>query len=56
MKTIGVCLLLVAVTFSFGFFLLGIMRIESLLLSGGVLFISLLLLVRLLTWRPQQTE
>jgi hypothetical protein len=42
-----------AVIILFYHFTLALLSLESLLISGGLFFLTLLLLVRLLTWQPK---
>ncbi|WP_177184689.1 hypothetical protein [Sporolactobacillus nakayamae] len=56
MKLIVFCLLAATVIFCFYYFLLGLMHLESLLLSGAILFTIIFLMVRLLTWHRHNKE
>ncbi|CAM3040546.1 hypothetical protein [Sporolactobacillus spathodeae] len=51
MKQLALIPLTLLLIFSMYHFLLGLMHLESLLLTGCFLFFSLLLTIRLLTWQ-----
>ncbi|WP_157800231.1 hypothetical protein [Sporolactobacillus pectinivorans] len=53
MKLIFVLLTVIASVFLFYHYLLGLLHLESLLISGGLFFLTVFLLIRLLTWRQR---
>ncbi|MET1248091.1 hypothetical protein ABWW58_04775 [Sporolactobacillus sp. STCC-11] len=56
MKLVAFCFLAAIAVFCFYYFLLGLMHLESLLVSGAILFTSIFLMVRLLTWHRRNKE
>ncbi|MCO7174517.1 hypothetical protein ACFP7A_03590 [Sporolactobacillus kofuensis] len=50
MKSVIFCLLAALVVFLFYHFLLGLLHLESLFISGALLFLTIFLMVRFLTW------
>jgi hypothetical protein len=56
MKLVVFCLLAAIAVFCFYYFLLGLMHLGSLLLSGSILFTIIFLIVRLLTWHRRNKE
>ncbi|MFT8317862.1 MAG: hypothetical protein ABF651_06295 [Sporolactobacillus sp.] len=55
MKQTAAILLLLLFLICFYHYLLGLLHLESLILTGGFLFLTLFLIIRLLTWRKKQT-
>ncbi|EST12989.1 hypothetical protein [Sporolactobacillus laevolacticus] len=56
MKSVIFCLLAALIVFCFYHFLLGLLHLESLLLSGALLFLIIFLMVRFLTWHRRNRE
>ncbi|GEB76548.1 hypothetical protein [Sporolactobacillus inulinus] len=56
MKLVMLCLLSAMAVLCFGYFLLGLLHLESLFLSGILFFTLIFLIVRMLTWNQKRSR